>query len=255
MDTLGKSLYDVADLLKGPEQSQVTVRILRPGSNKPEDVVLARERVAIKAVTSGVCPSSPGIGGPESAVGYVRLQAFNTKTTEEFREALKALQAKGVSKLVIDLRNNTGGFFPSSVEIARLFLNKGDIVLVADSEGVRDIYSATGVAIETERPVTLLVNKGTASAAEVLTGALKDNRRATVAGETTFGKGLIQTIVDLSDGSGVAVTVAKYQTPSGTDINRVGIAPDISLREGDVPAGVDAFCSLAGTKNAPRLFQ
>lgn len=128
------------------------------------------------------------------------------------------------------------------------------MVLIADSVGVKDIYSTDGKAIETEASVSVLVNKGTASAAEVLAGALKDNKRATIAGESTFGKGLIQTVVDLSDGSGVAVTVAKYQTPAGIDINKVGVLPDIRIDTSGFPLEPEGFCAVVKGDKPPRLF-
>ena len=176
---------------------------------------------------------------------------------------------------MLDIRNNGGGLFPAGVDVARMLLDDGDIVLIADSQGVRDSYQANSTAVEPSAPLAVLVNRGTASASEVrtllshslqpeqgpctrlrasgatelarngilrnltvchaqvLAGALKDNGRGKVVGETTFGKGLIQTIVELSDGSGVAVTVARYQTPDGTDINKTGIQPDIAMDMGE----------------------
>lgn len=144
---------------------------------------------------------------------------------------------------MIDLRSNGGGNFPASVEVARMFLNKGVIVYIADSAGVRDVVEAEGKALlPGKKPLTVLVNSGTASAAEVLAGALRDNNRALILGERTFGKGLIQTTVPLSDGSAVNVTVAKYQTPSGIDIHKVGIFPDGKLPVADLPLSPAKAC-------------
>ena len=138
-----------------------------------------------------------------------------------------------------------------------MLINKGDIVLIADSNGVRDIYEADGHPLDDKTPLVVLVNRGTASASEVLSGALKDNGRAVLAGEKTFGKGIIQTLVELSDGSAVAVTVAKYQTPAGIDINKIGISPKITLDAETLTAlpfnGQD-FCKYAATDAAPKLF-
>ena len=129
-----------------------------------------------------------------------------------------------------------------------MFLDKGDIVLIADTEGVRDIVSAEGTSLDSTTPLSVLINRGTASASEVLSGALQDNDRGTIIGEPSFGKGLIQTLIPLSDGSAVTITTAKYQTPSGKDINGTGIQPDVLLSsDGDddraFPFGDDAnFC-------------
>ncbi|DBB11095.1 TPA: hypothetical protein ACH3X3_006554 [Trebouxia sp. C0006] len=136
-----------------------------------------------------------------------------------------------------------------------MLIESGDIVLIADSQGVMDSYEATGTSIDSKAPVAVLVNKGTASASEVMAGALQDNKRATIAGETTFGKGLIQTIVELSDGSAVSVTVARYQTPAGTDINKVGIKPDIVLEDQTLlPTDGPKFCKVMASGSAPNLF-
>lgn len=132
----------------------------------------------------------------------------------------------------------------TGVDVSRMLLDKGDIVLIADTEGVRDIVSSEGPTLDSTTPLTVIVNRGTASAAEVLSGALQDSGRGVIIGESSFGKGLIQTLIPLSDGSALAVTTAKYQTPSGKDINGTGIQPDITLPSNiDVPFGDDGqFC-------------
>ena len=137
-----------------------------------------------------------------------------------------------------------------------MLIDKGDIVLIADSDGIRDVYEAQGAEklVDGTTPLTVLVNRGTASASEVLAGALKDNKRARLVGENTFGKGLIQTLIELSDGSAVAVTVAKYQTPGGVDINKVGIAPDVRIDAdalNKIPLGGGAeFCKYISNSNS-----
>jgi C-terminal peptidase prc len=192
-----------------------------------------------------------------SDVGYIRLASFNKQTTEKFRQALLDLQKSHPARMVLDFRNNGGGLFPSAVEVGRMLIDKGDIVLIADANGVRDVYEADGTAIDSRTPITVLVNRGTASASEVLAGALKDGGRATLVGENTFGKGLIQTLVPLSDGSAVAITVAKYQTPAGVDINKVGISPNTQLDAetlAAIPLGApDAFCRWAAANPAPNI--
>mgnify|MGYP001164843419 FL=1 len=151
----------------------------------------------------------------------------------------------------MDLRSNSGGLlFQGAIEIAKDFINDGAIVYISDSDGVRDVFKADGTAIVPASPLTLLVDKATASASEVLAGALPDSRRARILGETTFCKGIIQTLVPLSDGSAVSVTVARYQTPSGTNIVKVGIKPD-----GPLPSGSEAMSeSSAELPKTPEAF-
>ncbi|THG04702.1 hypothetical protein TEA_017768 [Camellia sinensis var. sinensis] len=137
------------------------------------------------------------------------------------REAIETLRRNNVNAFVLDLRDNSGGLFPEGIEIAKIWLEKGVIVYICDSQGVRDIYDTDGSnAIAAREPLAVLVNKGTASASEILAGALKDNKRAVLFGEPTYGKGKIQSVFELSDGSGLAVTVARYETPAHTDIDK-----------------------------------
>eukprot|EP00892_Ulva_mutabilis_P011902 jgi/Ulvmu1/9084/UM005_0179.1 len=254
--TAGLSLYDVAERLQGPEGSQVELRITPKAGGAAATYTLTREKVQIAAVSSSACgPVSAAVGAPAGAdVGYIRISTFNRRTAELFEEQLQALRAGGVSAFVLDLRNNGGGYFPAGVQVAKDLLRAGDIVLIADSKGVKDIYSADGRALDGASPLTVLVNGGTASAAEVLSGALQDNGRARIVGERTFGKGLIQSVVPLDpdDGSAVVVTVARYQTPAGTDINKRGIVPEITASLDNIAP--DNACKVLASPEAPRLF-
>jgi len=248
--TKGKSLYEVAEELQGPQGSKTTLSVNREG--KTLDIAVQRKRYTVVPVTWGMCDV-----GNEKKIGYVKLTAFNQVSGAKTKEALAALKAQGVDAYVLDLRNNSGGLFPGALEIAKALINEGTIVYIADSSGERDVFEANRSALDADTPLKLLVNKGTASASEVLAGALRDNNRARILGETTFGKGLIQTLVPLSDGSAVSVTVAQYRTPSGANINKVGIVPDKPLPlnaagEDAVPANVDDFCAYART--APDVF-
>jgi C-terminal peptidase prc len=233
-----------------PPFDQVAL-LLRPARGGPDrTLTLTREKVAFPAATSSLCG--------DGATGYLRLPSFSRATPAAAAAALASLTAAGATRFVLDLRDNGGGVFPAAVDVARQWLPAArDIILIADAAGVRDSYESDGATlVPPAAPLTILVNRGTASAAEVLAGALRDNGRAVVAGEPTFGKGLIQTVVPLSDGSAVAVTVARYQTPAGDDINRVGIPPDLALDDGGLnilPIG-DGFCAAAGKEGAPDLF-
>jgi C-terminal peptidase prc len=242
--TAGMSLYEASELLQGEEGTKVALTLRRGGGNggnnkktntaaapKTLSVDVTRRKVEIRPVEARLCADGSAKSSP---VGYIRLATFNNNSAAASADAVRDLGSKGARRFVLDLRNNGGGVFAAAVAIARQWIAKGDLVLIADAQGVRDVYSAdpgelVGKAGE-GAPLVVLVNRGTASAAEVLAGALKDSARAKrVVGERTYGKGLIQTVVDLSDGSGVAVTVARYQTPNGTDINKIGIRPDVEV--------------------------
>ncbi|EIE23663.1 photosystem Ii D1 C-terminal processing protease [Coccomyxa subellipsoidea C-169] len=265
--TQGLSLYEAGDLLQGTEGSEVTLTVRKHGQDTTKQLTLVREKINFNPVSSQLCSgassSTISDGAGEAAasssgsgkVGYIRVATFSKQTAENARNAIQKLKSEGADRFVLDVRNNGGGLFPAGVDVARMWLDSGEIVLIADSQGVRDSYEADGGALDATSPLSVLVNRGTASASEVLAGALKDNGRARIVGERTFGKGLIQTIVELSDGSGVAVTVARYQTPAGTDINKVGIQPDVTLGPDTMPpADGPGFCKFVASADAPQLF-
>ncbi|MCC5621637.1 S41 family peptidase, partial [Nostoc sp. CHAB 5715] len=158
-------------------------------------------------------------------IGYLRLTQFNANASTELAHAISSLEKKGAAAYILDLRNNPGGLLQSGIEIARLWLDSGTIVYTVNRQGIQGSFEAFGPPLTTD-PLVILVNQGTASASEILAGALQDNGRAQLVGETTFGKGLIQSLFELSDGSGLAVTIAKYETPQHRDINKLGIKPD-----------------------------
>jgi carboxyl-terminal processing protease len=159
-------------------------------------------------------------------IGYIRLDEFSGHAAEQMKQAIVNLNSQNVDRFVLDLRGNPGGLLDQENEIARMWLNQGTIVKIVDGSGTADQIQANHTAL-TNRPLAILVDGGSASASEILTGALKDNHRATVVGTQTFGKALVQSVNPLSDGSGVNVTIAHYFTPSGLDINHRGITPDI----------------------------
>ncbi|KAJ6809825.1 carboxyl-terminal-processing peptidase 2, chloroplastic [Iris pallida] len=248
MSTEDMDIYDAAERLQGTEGSSVELDI-RSG---PEirHVVLRRETVTLNPVKSRLCEVS-GAGNDNSRIGYIKLTTFNQNASGAVRDAIQALRNNGVKAFVLDLRNNSGGLFPEGIETAKIWLDKGVIVYICDSRGVRDIYEVQeGDAVAASEPLIVLVNKGTASASEILAGALKDNKRAVLYGEPTFGKGKIQSVFELSDGSGLAITVARYETPAHTDINKVGITPDYPLPS-SFPLDEDALCSCLKDPASP----
>ncbi|KAG8372797.1 hypothetical protein BUALT_Bualt12G0104400 [Buddleja alternifolia] len=225
--------------LRGPEGSGVEL-IVRHAS-ETRHLSLIRERVSLNPVKSRIC-KAPGLGDDAPLIGYIKLTSFNQNASGAVREAIETLRGRNVNSFILDLRDNSGGLFPEGVEIAKIWLEKGVIVYICDSRGVRDIYDTDGSnAAAPSEPLVVLVNKGTASASEILAGALKDNKRAVLFGEPTYGKGKIQSVFELSDGSGLAVTVARYETPAHNDIDKVGIIPDRPLPI-SFPKDEDSFC-------------
>ncbi|HIK14837.1 MAG TPA: PDZ domain-containing protein [Leptolyngbyaceae cyanobacterium M33_DOE_097] len=221
------SLDEAAARMRGPAGSQVVLTIQHKDS-PAEAIAVTRDHIELNPVVAKL-QTHPGNGGQSVKVGYIRLTQFNANATTEVARAIKRLDSQGAESYILDLRNNPGGLLQAGIEIARLWLDSGTIVYTVNRQGVMGSFEATGLAL-TQAPLVVLVNKGTASASEILAGALKDNHRATILGEQTFGKGLIQSLFDLSDGSGLAVTVAKYETPAHNDINKQGIAPDVPIQ-------------------------
>lgn len=248
--TKGMGLYDAAQRLQGPENSQVTLTLHSKKSNSMKTLSLVRETIKINPVTWCLC----GVvdeGQDPLKIGYIRLATFNENASRSVREAVHSLKEGGATAYILDVRNNSGGLFPAGIEIAKMWLEKGVITYIADSMGIRDIYETDGNgAIAANEPLAVLVNKGTASASEILAGALKDNKRAIIFGEPTFGKGKIQSVFELSDGSGMAVTVARYETPNNVDIDKVGITPNQPLPS-FLPLEQDKFCKCLVDSSLP----
>ncbi|CAK23902.1 S41 family peptidase [Synechococcus sp. CS-197] len=219
--TKGMTTEDAVKLIRGQEGSEVTLGLRRKG--EVVTVPLKRARIEINAVESRLNTGSDG-----TKVGYIRLKQFNAKASREMRTAIRELEKQGAQGFVLDLRSNPGGLLEASVDIARQWLDEGTIVSTKTRDGIQDVRRATGSAV-TDRPVVVLVNEGSASASEILSGALQDNNRAVLVGQKTFGKGLVQSVRGLSDGSGLTVTIAKYLTPKGTDIHKNGIRPDVPV--------------------------
>lgn len=213
------TLEEAAAKMRGEKGSFVTLFIERDGESERE-VRLMRDRIELNPVIAELHSSPQG-----KSIGYLRLTQFNANAPMELAHALSSLEKKGAHAYILDLRNNPGGLLQAGIEIARLWLDSGTIVYTVNRQGIQGNFDAVGSAL-TQDPLVILVNQGTASASEILAGALQDNGRAQLVGETTFGKGLIQSLFELSDGSGLAVTIAKYETPAHHDINKLGIKPD-----------------------------
>lgn len=215
----GQSLDQVVKQIRGPIGTEVEITYLRKTVSKK--VKLKRAEIPIKAVTTD--DFLPG------NIGYIRLESFiSNKATVEVKKSLEKL--KSADGIIIDLRNNPGGLLTNAVEIASLFLpNRCTIVSTIDAEGYKQTTPVTGDP-SCSLPLVVLINGSSASASEILSGALRDNGRAKLVGEKSFGKGLVQAINRLPDGSGINVTIAKYLTPNDTDINKTGIIPDYPVK-------------------------
>ncbi|MDF5712499.1 MAG: S41 family peptidase [Rhizonema sp. NSF051] len=212
------TLDEAAAKMRGPIGSSVTLLIERDGGQK--EIQIVRDRIALNPVVAELHSSPQGM-----PLGYIRLTQFNANASAELASAISSLEKKGADAYILDLRNNPGGLLQAGIEIARLWLDSGTVVYTVNRQGIQGSFDAFGPSL-TKDPLVVLVNQGTASASEILAGALQDNNRASLVGETTFGKGLIQSLFELSDGSGLAVTIAKYETPNHRDINKLGIHPD-----------------------------
>ncbi|MBD2138545.1 PDZ domain-containing protein [Anabaena sp. FACHB-1237] len=218
--TKGMDTNDAVSLIRGEPNTKVRLTILRGKDQKKFEIT--RARIEIHPVKFSDKKT------PYGNIGYIRLNQFSANASKEMRDAIINLENKKVSGYVLDLRNNPGGLLYASIEIAQMWLNRGTIVSTIDRQGIQDKQSANGTAL-TNKPLVILVDKGSASASEILSGALQDNKRAILVGSQTFGKGLVQSVLPLKSGAGMAVTIAKYHTPSGKDINKHGIDPDIKV--------------------------
>jgi carboxyl-terminal processing protease len=218
--TTGMGVVGAVKLIRGKPGSQVTITIRR--NAKETDYSLVRAHIELHPVHSRSQQTPIGL------IGYIRLTQFSSQASQEMREAIKNLEAEQVYGYILDLRSNPGGLLYSSIEIARMWLDDGKIVSTINRKGEEESQRASNRAL-TDKPLVVLVDSGSASASEILSGALQDHRRAILVGTQTFGKGLVQSVRGLGDGSGVAVTIAKYLTPNGRDINKQGINPDVIL--------------------------
>jgi carboxyl-terminal processing protease len=215
----GLEIDKAVSLIRGKSGTLVKLKIVR-GVNKAFEVALTRQVIQVSVITSALKQEG------SDRIGYIRLSEFDDRADTQMKAAIRSLEQQNVKGFILDLRENPGGLLSMAVGVSRLWLDDGTIVKTVLRDGSSSIESANHSAV-TKLPLTLLVNGGSASASEIVTGALKDHRRATVVGAKTFGKGIVQQVNPLSDGSGLNVTIAHYFTPNGTDINHKGILPDV----------------------------
>ncbi|WP_130807709.1 S41 family peptidase [Senegalia massiliensis] len=216
------------ELMKGDPGTDVKLTILREteeGKTEEIEVELTREEIRLKSVKSKMLQDN---------IGYIRIIQFDELVYEDFKKHLEQLQDNGMKSLVIDLRNNPGGLLAQTADIADLLIGKSNIVYTETKNGAREYYKSDEDKLGI--PLTVLVNEGSASASEILSGAIKDTNTGTLIGTKTFGKGIVQRIEQLSDGSGFKLTVSEYFTPNGTNIHGKGIEPDIEIK---LPDGIE----------------
>ncbi|RLN23999.1 hypothetical protein C2845_PM07G17510 [Panicum miliaceum] len=229
IDVRGKSAFDASSMLQGPKETFVTIKVKHGDCGPVESMKVQRQLVARTPVLYRLEKRE----NDDSSVGYIRIKEFNAVAKKDLVSALKRLQNSGATYFVLDLRDNLGGLVQAGIETAKLFLNKGDTVIYTagrDRQVQNTIVAESGPMIST--PIMLLVNNRTASASEIVASALHDNCKAVLVGERTFGKGLIQSVFELDDGSGIVVTIGKYVTPNHKDINGNGIEPDYNRLPG-----------------------
>ena len=223
----GKSTRDLrnaVNMMRGPKGTKVLVTILREGVKKPLEFELVRDVIPIKSVKS--FDMKPGYG-------YIRLSNFTGTTTAELLKALEEMESAEVplKGLILDLRNNGGGLLNQSIKVADLFLDEGAILSIKGRNNKNTkVFNATHSSVERKYPLVVLINGGSASASEIVAGALQDHKRALILGTTSFGKGSVQTVETLRDGSGLKLTIARYYTPNDRSIQAKGIEPDIYLK-------------------------
>ena len=222
--TDGMDVNQAVTLIRGQAGTQVTLTVQR--GEKQLEFPLKRARIEIHPVKSALQD------GPTGKVGYIRLVQFSANAPSEMKTAIEKLEKQQVTGYILDLRSNPGGLLYTSIEIARMWIKDGGIVSTVNRQGEQDREAANNRAL-TDKPLVVLVDGGSASASEILSGALQDNKRASIVGIKTFGKGLVQSVRPLGDGSGLAVTIAKYLTPNGRDINKHGIDPDVEIKLSD----------------------
>jgi len=214
------SLVEAVQKLRGKQGTQVIITIKRDGVENPFKVTINRAIIEIHSVKSDVI---------QTDVGYIRITNFNQNTAQEFTDSLVKLQKRGIRSLVIDLRNDPGGLLESAIDVSDNLLSKNSLIvsIAGRQQEMNREFRTTGKGLYLDNPIIVLLNEGSASASEILAGAIKDNKRGLTIGVKSYGKGSVQTVLPLPDGSGIALTTAKYFTPSGVCIHGKGIIPDI----------------------------
>lgn len=245
--TEGMDVQEAVKLLRGPKGSPVKITIKREGEDAPRVVTLVRDKIVVKSVKAELL---------DNGIGYIRLTQFQDHTAQDLRTAIEQLAArngKDLRGLVLDLRNNPGGLLSEAIDVVDEFIDNGLIVSVKGraADQTREYYATRKGSFQTF-PLVVIVNEGSASASEVVAEALQDSHRATILGTKTFGKGSVQTIIKLEDGSGLKLTTAKFYAPSGRSINEVGVTPDVTVEITDQDKGDKQLESAINILKSPQ---
>ena len=222
----GKSLLEAVKLMRGPVGTSINLTIRRKNVKKPIEFSITRKIIEVQSVSSRVI-------GDQENLGYIRLKSFNENSDKQFLKSVKKFEKKPKIKgYVLDLRNNPGGLLTQAINITDFFLEDGEIVSTKGRRisETRKFFARRGDEIK-GKPIVVLINNGSASASEIFAGALKDHKRAIILGESTYGKGSVQSIIPLKNGGGMRLTISKYYLPSGKSISEVGVTPDILVEE------------------------
>ena len=224
LSTKGMTIMDAVDKLRGEKGSRVKITIARAAFKDPYDVAIVRDTITVQSVKSRML---------DDGIGYIKISQFQGQTPHDVEMALRDLGTKGMKKLILDLRNNPGGLLDASVDVSGKFLAKGSIAvsLQGREKADRRDYKTAGADSIPDRPMIVLIDKGSASASEILSGTLKDHKRAVLVGSRTFGKGSVQTIFPLDDGSALRLTTYYYFTPARINVEKTGITPDVEVAE------------------------
>jgi carboxyl-terminal processing protease len=225
IETDNMSLEEAVSKIRGPRGTKVTLTIIRKNKKEPIPIDIVRDIINIKSVPKVKMVDK------KKKIGYIQLATFENKTSpQEVEDAIATLNAKGMKALILDVRNNGGGLLRNAVDIASFFIEEGSVVHTVDRDGNKDTLEVVSVPSNYyKKPIVILINHGSASASEILAGAIRDRKRGQIIGTNSFGKASVQNVRPLSDGSAVLVTIAKYLTPDGTDINANGITPNIII--------------------------
>ena len=222
----GKSLLEAVKLMRGPVGTSIDLTVRRKNVKKPLEFKIVRKIIEVRSVNSKII-------GKEKNLGYIRLKSFNENSDEQFLKSVKNFEKKSKIKgYVLDLRNNPGGLLTQAINITDFFLNDGEIVSTKGRKisETRKFFARQGDEVR-GKPIVVLINNGSASASEIFAGALKDHKRAIILGESSYGKGSVQSIIPLKNGGGMRLTISKYYLPSGKSISEVGVTPDIFVEE------------------------
>ena len=220
----GKTLMEAVNLMRGPIGTSIEITVRRKGLKKAKIITIIREVIEIKSVVSKLI---------DNKVGYLRLKAFNQNSSDQLKKEISEIEKnKKLVGYILDLRNNPGGLLAQAIEVSNFFLDDGEIVSTKGKKNRenRKFFAKKGDKIK-GKPLIVLINRGSASASEIVAGALQDHKRAVLLGETTFGKGSVQTIIPLKNSGALRLTISKYYLPSGKSISEVGVLPDIKVEE------------------------